>query len=121
MRALAFATWLALLQTITPLPAIEAKAPKDIATVEAVNDAMEAFSRKVSACVTAGGPAGKCRCSYPQDLASLRTRYDGLITQHPGWKDQLVSYQYINKDGKNISGTLVLQNLRRQLEALTCN
>ena len=50
----------------------------------------------------------------------MRKGYAMLIQQHPDWKDQLVSYQYVNKEGKNISGTLVLQNLRRQLEALKC-
>jgi len=33
----------------------------------------------------------------------------------------LLSYQYIDKQGRNISGTLVLQTLRRQLDALTCS
>jgi hypothetical protein len=112
---------LAVLQAITPLPTIEVKAPNDVASVNAVNDALEALSRKVTACVSGGGAAAKCRCSYPEELARLRTGYDGVIKQHPDWKDQLLSYQYVNKDGKNISGTLVLQNLRRQLEALTCN
>ena len=46
--------------------------------------------------------------------------YDSLIKQHPAWKDQLLSYQTVDKQGRNISGTLVLQNLRRQLEALKC-
>ena len=49
------------------------------------------------------------------------TKYDGLISRRPEWKDQLLSYQYTDKQGRNISGTLVLQNLRRQLDALTCS
>jgi hypothetical protein len=42
------------------------------------------------------------------------------MKQRPEWKDQLLSYRSINKEGRNISGTLVLQNLRRQLETLRC-
>jgi len=53
-------------------------------------------------------------------LTTLRTRYAALVKQHPEWKDQLLSYHYINKEGRNISGTMVLANLRRQLEMLKC-
>jgi len=105
----------------TPLPTVEVKAPKDVAMVEAVNDAMGALSQKVTACVTAGGPVERCRCGYPPELARLCAKYDELITRRPEWKDQLLSYQYIDKQGRNISGTLVLQTLRRQLDALTCS
>jgi|SRR5215831_4399739 len=105
----------------TPLPTVEVKAPKDVAVVEAVNNAMSALSQKVTACVAAGSPVERCRCSYPTELATLRTKYDELITRRPEWKDQLLSYQYIDKQGRNISGTLVVQNLRRQLDALTCS
>ena len=105
----------------TPLPTVEVKAPNDVAVVEAVNDAMGALSQKVTACVAAGGPVERCRCSYPRELATLRTKYDGLISRRPEWKDQLLSYQYTDKQGRNISGTLVLPNLRRQLDALTCS
>jgi hypothetical protein len=105
----------------TPLPTVEVKTPKDVAVVEAVNNAMAALSEKVTRCVTAGTPAERCRCSYPRELATLRTKYDGLITRRPKWKDQLLSYQYIDKQGRNIAGTLVLQSLRRQLDVLTCS
>ena len=110
----------ALLQAPVPLPTIEVKAPVDIAAVDAVNDSMAALSGKVTACVSGGRPPETCRCNYPQELTSLRTKYDDLMKQHPEWKDQLLSYRYINKEGRNISGTLVLQNLRRQLETLRC-
>jgi len=111
---------LALAQPATPLPTIEVREHKDVAAVDGVNDAMTALSQKVTACVAGGRPAETCRCSYPQELASLRTKYDGLMKQRPEWKDQLLSYRYINKEGRNISGTLVLENLRRQLEMLRC-
>ena len=118
MISLVFAL-VAILQT--PLPTVEVKAPKDVAVVEAVNDAMGALSQKVTACVTAGAPVERCRCNYPRELAALRAKYDDLITRRPEWKDQLLSYQYVDKQGRNISGTLVVQNLRRQLDVLTCS
>jgi hypothetical protein len=113
-------TLVALGQAIKPLPAIEVKAPAGVTAVQGLHDALGTLSEKVTACVSARRTAEDCRCSYPQDLSSVRKGYETLIQQHPDWKDQLVSYQYIDKGGKNISGTLVLQNLRRQLEALKC-
>lgn len=107
-------------QTVTPLPSIEVKAPKDVAVVESVNDTMAALSRRVTACVDGGGKVDTCRCSDPQDLVALRKAYTALIEHRPEWKDQLLSYQYVNKDGRNISGTLVMSNLRRQLDTLKC-
>ena len=111
---------LAVMQAVTPLPTIEVKTPKDVASVEAVNDTMAALSQKVTACVAAGGKAEVCRCKYPQELSALRRASDALLKAHPEWKEQLLSYQYINKEGRNISGTLVMANLRRQLDALKC-
>jgi len=110
-----------ILQAPVPLPTIEAKAPKDAAMVLSLNDALSGLSEKVTACVDGGRSVETCRCSYPQELATLRTKYDGVMSAHPEWKDQLISYQYVNKEGRNISGTLVLQNLRRQLETLKCS
>src|SRR5512138_1889379 len=106
----------AILQTPAPLPTIEVKAPADVSAVGALNDTLGTLSQKVTACVTAGQAVEKCRCSYPKELGSLRSKYEELIRQRPAWKDQLLSYQYVNKEGRNISGTLVLENLRRQLE-----
>jgi hypothetical protein len=103
-----------------PLPTIDVSDPKDRASVRAVNDSLERLSEKVTACVTAGGKVESCRCSDPTDLASLRKGYDALIKEHPSWKDQLLSYQTVDKAGRNVSGTLVMQNLRRQLETLKC-
>jgi hypothetical protein len=111
----------AVLQAPAPLPTIEVKVPADVTAVEAISDTLGTLSQKVTACVEGGKPVEKCRCSYPKELGSLRGKYDELMKQHPGWKDQLVSYQYVNKEGRNISGTLVLQNLRRQLEPLKCD
>lgn len=108
-------------QPFKPLPTIEVTAPKDVTSVEALSGALDTLSDKVTACVTSGGKAETCRCSYPQEVSLLRKRYESLIQQHPDWKDQIVSYQYVNKEGRNVSGTLVLQNLRRQLEALRCH
>jgi len=107
-------------QAVKPLPSIEVTAPKDVTNVEALNDTLSALSQKVTACVKAGGKPETCQCSDPQDLTSLRKGYESLIKQHPNWKDQLLSYRYLNQEGRNISGTLVLQNLRRQLEVLKC-
>ena len=107
-------------QPVTPLPSIEVTAPKDSADVQAVSETLDTLSEKVTACVKAGRAAATCRCSYPEDLTRLRKGYAGLVDQHPDWKDQLLSYRYVNKEGRNISGTLVLQNLRRQLEMLKC-
>lgn len=107
-------------QTITPLPSIEVTAPRDVTSVKGLNDALSALSKKATECVKAGGKPETCQCSDPQDLSSLRRGYESLIKEHPDWKDQLVTYQYVNQEGRNISGTLVLQNLRRQLEALKC-
>src|SRR6185437_2260042 len=95
-----------------PLPTIEVSDPKDLKDVQGVNDALSSLSEKVTACVKAGGKPETCQCSYPQNLSSLRKGYESLIKEHPGWKDQLVSYHYLNNEGRNISGTLVLQNLR---------
>jgi hypothetical protein len=111
----------AILQAPVPLPTIEAKTPKDAAIVLSLNDTLSSLSEKVTKCVDGGRPVETCRCSYPQDLATLRSKYDGLVTAHPDWKDQLISYQLVNKEGRNIHGTLVLQNLRRQLETLKCS
>ena len=108
------------LQSPKPLPAIEVTDPKDRAAVMMLNDTLDRLSKKVTACVDAGGKPETCRCSDPKDLVALRTSYDSLIKQHPAWKDQLLSYQTVDKQGRNISGTLVLQNLRRQLEDLKC-
>jgi hypothetical protein len=105
---------------IKPLPSIKVTAPTDVKDVAALNDTLEALSKKVTACVGGGGKPESCRCSYPQELTALRKGYDSLLKQHPAWKDQLLSYQYVNPEGRNISGTLVMQNLRRQLEALKC-
>src|SRR6266568_5957443 len=103
-----------------PVPSITVNAPRDLKDVQVVNDRLTAFSQKVTACVDAGRRLETCRCSYPQVLADLRKGYENLIKQHPRWKDQSLSYQSVNRDGLNISGTLALQNLRGQLESLQC-
>ncbi len=103
-----------------PLPTIEVTAPKDVKEVQALNNALGTLSEQVTACINAGRKPETCQCNYPQELTSLRKGYESLIKQHPNWKDQLLSYQYLNKEGRNISGTLVLQNLRRQIETLKC-
>jgi len=103
-----------------PLPTIDVSDPKDRASVRAVSDSLGRLSEKVTACVNAGGKVESCRCSDQADLESLRKGYDALIKEHPSWKDQLLSYQTVDKAGRNVSGTLGMQNLRRQLETLKC-
>ena len=105
---------------IKPLPRIEVTAPKDVRAVEALNDALDALFLKVGSCVDAGRKRETCQCSYPQELAALRKNYESLMKQHPAWKDQILSYQRVDQQGRNISGTLVMATLRRQLEALKC-
>jgi hypothetical protein len=107
-------------QGAKPLASVEVTASKDVTSVQALNDTLSALSHHVTACVKAGRKAETCQCSDPHDLTRLRKGYESLIKQHPDWKDQLVSYHYLNQEGRNISGTLVLQNLRRQLEMLKC-
>jgi hypothetical protein len=107
-------------QSATPLPTIEVTAAKDVASVRAIDSALAGFSEKVTACAKTGRALEDCQCSDPQDLTRLRRGYEALIKQHPEWKDKLLSYRYLNEEGRNVSGTLVLQTLRRQLEALKC-
>jgi hypothetical protein len=107
-------------QTPEPVPMIQVTTPADVASVQSVNDAVSALSRKVTACVDGGRKLEICQCSAPQELASLRNRYDSLIKQRPAWKDQVMSYQYLDKDGRNISAVLALSTLRRQLDVLRC-
>jgi hypothetical protein len=120
MRMILLCAALILQEAPKPLPTIDVTDPTDRASVRAVNDSLQRLSEKVTACVTAGGKVETCRCSDPTDLASLRKGYDKLILGHPFWKDQLLSYQTVDKEGRNVSGTLVMQNLRRQLETLKC-
>jgi len=111
----------AVMQAAAPPPRmIEAKSPADIAAVSLINDSMAALGRKVAACVAGGQPVGKCQCNSPAELGRLRLAYENLVRQRPEWKDQVLGYQYHDKTGKNISGAVVMQNMRRQLEALKC-
>jgi hypothetical protein len=107
-------------QAVTPLPTIEVTASKDAALVRALSDTISALSQKVTSCVNAGGAIETCRCSDPRDANQLKEDYERLMKQRPAWKDKLLSYRYINKEGRSVSGTLVLQNVRRQLETLKC-
>src|SRR4051794_28002943 len=90
-------------QAPEPVPVIQVTAPAEIASVQSVHDALGGLSRKVAACVDGGRKLETCQCSAPQELATLQNRYDSLIRQHQAWKDQVVSYQYLDKDGRNIS------------------
>jgi hypothetical protein len=91
-------------QVAKPLPSIEVTAPKDVREVQELSNTLSALSEKVTACVKAGGKPERCQCSYPQDLTNLRKGYETLTKQHPDWKDQLLSYRYLNQEGLNISG-----------------
>src|SRR5690348_11508154 len=95
-------------QAVKPLPHIEVTAANDVANLRELNDALSTLSQKVTACVKAGRTPEVCQCSYPENLATLKTSYAKLIQQHPEWKGQLLSYQYVSKEGRNISGSLVL-------------
>lgn len=105
---------------VQPLPTIEVTAPKDLADVLAVSDALSVLSRKVTECAAGGAAADTCPCRYPDDVARLRATYQTLVKRHPAWKQQLLSYQRPSKEGRRVSGTLVVQNIQRQLEALKC-
>ena len=105
---------------VKPLPTIEVTAPPDVKSVRALDGTMDALSRKVTACVSAGRQPDTCPCRYPDDVSRLRKQYETLVEQHPSWKDRLLSYEYVNEDGRKISGLLVLENLRRQLDVLKC-
>lgn len=107
-------------ESVKPLPTIEVTAPKDVADVQALNDSLAELSRKATACVAEGAKPETCPCRFSEDVARVRKGYETLIKRHPDWKDQLVSYDYKNKESRRISGTLVLENLRRQLDALKC-
>ena len=107
-------------QPAAPLPTIKVEDAKDVADVQALNDLLSALSRGMTACVDGGRPVESCRCRYPQELTNLRKGYDRFLRQHPAWKDQTLSYQYINKEGRNMSGVISIQTLRRQLESLKC-
>jgi hypothetical protein len=107
-------------QAPEPLQSIQLTAPADVASVQTLLESLNALSRKVTACVDGGGKLEKCQCSAPQELSTLRTRYEGVIKQHPAWKDQNLSYQYLDKDKRNMSGVLALSTLRRQLDMLRC-
>ena len=94
--------------------------PADVASVQTVSEALSTFGQKVTACVDGGRALESCRCSAPQELANLKLRFETVIKQHRAWKDQVVSNQYIDKQGRNMSGVLALNTLRRQLEMLRC-
>jgi len=107
-------------QASKPSSSIEVTAPKDLAAVNGLNDALTALSEKVTACAKTAKKPETCQCSYPQELKNLRTRYADVVRLHPDWKDQLLSYQRLDKEGRKISGALNLEGLRRQLDMLKC-
>jgi hypothetical protein len=113
-------TRVAVAQAPKPLPSIKVDTPKDLEDVQALSELETALTKQVTACVDAGRPIVACRCSYPKELSALRKGYGTLIKQHPSWKDQILSYQYANKEGRNISGVLSIETLRRQLDMLKC-
>ena len=61
----------------------------------------------------------RTRSARPE-LSNLRSRYDSVTKEHPAWKDQNLSYQYLDKDKRNMSGVLAMSTLRRQLDMLRC-
>jgi len=107
-------------QAPQPLPSIQLTAPADVAAVQTLLDSLHALSVKVTACVDAGGKLETCQCSAKPELSNLRSRYDSVIKEHPAWKEQNLSYQYLDKDKRNMSGVLAMSTLRRQLDMLRC-
>ena len=99
---------------------IELREPKDVADVQALNRLVTVLSKDVTACVDSGKAPETCRCQYPQDVTALRAGYANVLKQHPTWKEQVLSYQYVNAEGRNLSGVLSILTLRRQLESLKC-
>jgi len=107
-------------QAPQPLPSIQLTAPADVAAVQTLLDSLHALSVKVTACVDAGGKLETCQCRAKLELSNLRSRYDGVVKAHPAWKEQNLSYQYLDKDQRNMSGVLAMSTLRRQLDMLRC-
>jgi len=107
-------------QAPQPLPSIQLTAAADVASAQTLLDSLHALSVKVTACVDGGGKRETCQCSAPQELANLRSRYNSVLREHPAWKDQNLSYQYLDKDKRNMSGVVAMITLRRQLDMLRC-
>jgi hypothetical protein len=107
------------IQPPSPPPTTAVTDPKDLARVTAVSDALDALFERVGECTKAGRPTETCQCAYPQELTQLRNRHRALLTQHPAWKDQVLTYHHM-KNGRNISGSLVMPTLARQLDVLKC-
>jgi hypothetical protein len=118
VAALSVAPVAAQTQETKPPPTIEVKAPKDIAAVKAIEDAMDALGRTVEACVEKGRTREVCACTDPPHLADVRKGYADLIKLHPTWKDQLLFFGAVDKEGRKVGNTLVLEGLRRQLESI---
>jgi hypothetical protein len=115
-NALVASAW----QATGSISTIEVREPKDVVDVQALNRLVTALSKDVTACVDGGKAPATCRCQYPPEITALRTGYAEALKQHPAWKEQVLSYQYVNTEGRNMSGVLSIQTLRRQLEGLKC-
>jgi len=67
--------------------------PDDIRDASTMDNAIVNLSNKVMECVQSNlAPANDCYCRYPQELSQVRKTYDGMIEQHPDWKNKVVAY-----------------------------
>jgi hypothetical protein len=106
-------------QAAQPAP-IKVSNAQDVVDVRTLNGFVTAFSKSVTACVDAGSPIETCRCRYPQEALNLRKGYNDFVKRHPDWKDQMLSYEYVDDGGRTMSGVISIPTLRRQLDGLKC-
>lgn len=105
----------------TTAPPVKVTEAKDVDDVQALNGFVTAFSRNVTACVDAGKPIEACRCRASKEAGNLKKGYENFVTRHPLWQDRQLSYEYVNQDGRTISGVISIPTLKRQLEGLKCD
>lgn len=61
----------------------------DVKDLYELNDAMEAMTKKVGACVNAGGRGPKeCYCLFPNEADELRNVLSAQLGKHPEWSDK---------------------------------
>jgi len=110
---------LVVLMQTAPVPTKVTDA-KDVADVQTLNGFVTALSKSITACVDAGTPIEACRCRAPKEASNLRKGYEDFVARHPSWKDRQLSYEYMNQDGRTISGVISIPTLKLQLDGLKC-
>ena len=101
-------------------PQIEVTAPKDAANVRALNEALDTLIDKVVDCPAPGPARDACVCKQQDLIGKLRAAHAQVLKDHPEWKDRQLSYKYEGKDGKPMSGVMVMPTMQRQIDRLTC-